>query len=239
MASMERALEPSGRGDFALVANERSERCDQALIFSPGWGNPFLLAAKRGFDVLISGIAIIAFAPVFLFLACAVKLTSRGPAFYRWRVVGKHGRPFLGFKFRTMQENADELKEQLEAQNEMSGPVFKISNDPRVTKVGAWMRRYSLDELPQLCSVLKGDMSLVGPRPPLATEYARFSEFQKQKLAVKPGITCLWQINGRNQVSDFDEWVKLDLEYIRKWSLGLDARIVLRTVAAVFLGTGK
>lgn len=209
------------------------------LIFSAGWQNPFLLGTKRGMDIVVSAIAVVALAPVFFVLACAIKWDSPGPIFYRWRVVGKQGRPFLGFKFRSMHENADELKAQLEPQNEMRGPVFKITDDPRVTKVGAWMRRYSLDELPQFYSVLKGDMSLVGPRPPLESEYARFSEFQKQKLAVKPGITCLWQINGRNHVSDFDEWVKLDLEYIRDWSLGLDARILLRTVATVFAGTGK
>ena len=215
------------------------ELTGETLIFSTGWGNPFLLSIKRGIDMLVSGIALVALFPLFLVLAGAVKWTSPGPIFYRWRVVGKRGQPFMGFKFRSMSENADEQKAQLELRNEMRGPVFKITNDPRITKVGAWMRRYSLDELPQLYSVLKGDMSLVGPRPPLASEYARFSEFQRQKLMVKPGITCLWQIRGRNHVSDFDEWVKLDLEYIRKWSLTLDARILLKTVAAVFAGTGK
>jgi lipopolysaccharide/colanic/teichoic acid biosynthesis glycosyltransferase len=135
--------------------------------------------------------------------------------------------------------DADLLKEQLERLNEMCGPVFKLTNDPRVTKLGAWMRRHSVDELPQLYSVLKGDMSLVGPRPPLVTEYTRFNEFQKQKLVVKPGITCLWQINGRNEVKDFDEWVKLDLEYIRRWSPKLDLWILLKTAGEVFAGSGK
>jgi lipopolysaccharide/colanic/teichoic acid biosynthesis glycosyltransferase len=135
--------------------------------------------------------------------------------------------------------NADLLKAQLEPLNEMHGPVFKLTNDPRVTKVGAWMRRYSLDELPQLYSVLKGDMSLVGPRPPLVSEYARFTEFQKQKLAVRPGITCLWQVNGRNDVKDFDEWVKLDLDYIRCWTPMLDIKILVKTASEVFGGTGK
>ncbi|HYL86771.1 MAG TPA: sugar transferase [Candidatus Angelobacter sp.] len=215
------------------------QMADETLIFSTGWGNPFLLGIKRGIDMLISGIALVALFPLFLVLAGAVKWTSPGPIFYPWRVVGKQGRPFLGFKFRSMYQNADQLKAQLELRNEMRGPVFKITDDPRVTRIGAWMRRYSLDELPQFYSVLIGDMSLVGPRPPLASECARFSEFQRQKLAVKPGITCLWQISGRNQVSDFDEWVKLDLEYIRKWSLTLDARILLKTIVAVFAGTGK
>ncbi len=210
-----------------------------ALVLSRGWGNPFLLGIKRGIDILVSGIALIVLSPLFLILALAVKWSSPGPIFYLWRVVGKNGKPFLGFKFRTMYENADALKPQLEALNEMRGPVFKITDDPRITKLGAWMRRYSLDELPQFYSVFKGDMSLVGPRPPLVSEYVRFSEFQKLKLSVKPGITCLWQINGRNKVNDFDEWVKLDLEYIREWSLALDARILGKTVVAVLAGTGK
>jgi lipopolysaccharide/colanic/teichoic acid biosynthesis glycosyltransferase len=178
-------------------------------------------------------------APLILVLSVLVKLTSPGPAFYPWKVVGKNGRRFTGYKIRSMVLNADELKKQLEHRNEMTGPVFKIEGDPRITAVGSWMRRYSLDELPQLYSVLKGDMSLVGPRPPLFTEYERFTESQKQKLAVKPGITCLWQISGRNRVSDFDEWVRLDLEYIRCWSLWLDLRILLGTCGAVLSGSGK
>jgi lipopolysaccharide/colanic/teichoic acid biosynthesis glycosyltransferase len=138
-----------------------------------------------------------------------------------------------------MVTNADELKAELENRNEMTGPVFKLTHDPRITPLGSWMRRYSLDELPQLFSVVRGDMSLVGPRPPLVTEYERFTEYQKQKLAVMPGITCLWQVSGRNQVRDFDEWVRLDLEYIRDWSLTMDLKILLRTVSEVFAGSGK
>lgn len=168
-----------------------------------------------------------------------IKLTSPGEVFYRWLVVGHRGRRFTGYKFRSMYSNADKLKEGLEQLNEMRGPVFKLTNDPRVTPVGKWMRRYSLDELPQLYSVLKGDMSLVGPRPPLVSEYVRFTEFQKQKLAVKPGMTCLWQVNGRNEVTEFDEWVKLDLDYIRRWTLRLDFWILLKTAAEVFRGSGK
>jgi len=135
--------------------------------------------------------------------------------------------------------NSDAMKKQLEPLNEMRGPVFKLTNDPRATRFGAWMRRYSLDELPQLWSVLKGDMSLVGPRPPLVSEYEQFTHFQKRKLAVKPGITCLWQVNGRNEIRDFDEWVKLDLEYIQHWSLWLDIKILLLTAAEVLGGSGK
>jgi lipopolysaccharide/colanic/teichoic acid biosynthesis glycosyltransferase len=197
------------------------------------------LACKRALDLLGSAILLLILSPFLLSFALLVKLTSRGPVLYRWRVVGKGGRPFVGYKFRSMIANADELQPELLAQNEMTGPVFKLTRDPRVTKLGAWLRRYSLDELPQFYSVLKGDMSLVGPRPPLATEYAQFTDYQKQKLAVKPGITCLWQVSGRNRVSDFDEWVGLDLEYIRNWSLGLDLKILLKTAREVCIGSGR
>ena len=177
--------------------------------------------------------------PLLLALAALVKLSSRGPVLYRWRVVGQSGLRFVSYKFRSMVADADALKPELLRQNEMTGPVFKITRDPRITPLGAWMRRYSLDELPQLFSVLVGDMSLVGPRPPLETEFARFTSFQKQKLAIKPGITCLWQVSGRNRVHDFDDWVRLDLDYIRTWSLALDLRILARTVVEVFRGSGK
>lgn len=206
---------------------------------SSRWSNPFLLALKRLMDVTLSAGLFVALFPLLLALAVFVKLSSPGPVFYRWRVVGQNGRRFVGYKFRSMVANADALKPQLLRQNEMTGPVFKLTRDPRVTAVGAWMRRYSLDELPQLYSVLVGHMSLVGPRPPLETEFVQFTEFQKQKLAVKPGITCLWQVSGRNRVHDFDDWVRLDLEYIRSWSLALDCRILLRTVREVFRGSGK
>jgi lipopolysaccharide/colanic/teichoic acid biosynthesis glycosyltransferase len=203
------------------------------------WDNPFLSGWKRVLDIMMSSSLLLLLSPLFAIIAVAVKVTSRGPVFYRWRVVGRNGSPFTGYKFRSMVVNADLLKEPLERFNEMRGPVFKLTNDPRVTKVGAWMRRHSVDELPQLYSVLRGDMSLVGPRPPLVTEYVRFSQFQKQKLVVKPGITCLWQINGRNEVKDFDEWVMMDLEYIRHWSPKLDLWILLKTVGEVFAGSGK
>jgi lipopolysaccharide/colanic/teichoic acid biosynthesis glycosyltransferase len=211
----------------------------QDLVLSPSWRSPLRLAIKRALDAVGAAALLALLSPVFLALTIAVKLSSRGPIFYRWRVVGQSGRPFVSYKFRSMVANADALLSQLAALNEMRGPVFKMTHDPRVTKVGSWMRRYSLDELPQLYSVLKGDMSLVGPRPPLATEYAHFTEFQKQKLAVKPGITCLWQVGGRNQVRDFDDWVGLDLEYIRKWSLYLDLKILLQTVKEVVSASGK
>lgn len=220
---------------MAIASGEMHE----PLVFSSSWNRPLQLATKRALDVVFSTVLLVLVSPLVLILAVLVKGTSPGPVFYRWKVVGKNGRRFTGYKIRSMIANADELKRQLEHRNEMTGPVFKIEEDPRITAMGRWMRRYSLDELPQLYSVLKGDMSLVGPRPPLFTEYERFTEYQKQKLAVKPGITCLWQISGRNQVSDFDEWVRLDLEYIRRWSIWLDLHILLGTCGAVLSGSGK
>ncbi len=208
-------------------------------MLSPRWNSPIRLACKRVMDVIGSTILLALFSPLMGVLTVLVKATSTGPVLYRWRVVGKDGEPFLGYKFRSMVTDAEHLKLKLEAQNEMTGPVFKLTGDPRITPFGLWMRRYSLDELPQFYSVLKGDMSLVGPRPPLATEYANFNEFQKQKLAVKPGITCLWQVSGRNNISDFDEWVTLDLKYIRNWSLTLDLEILVKTVREMFAGSGK
>lgn len=201
-------------------------------------GIPLGRAAKRALDVVVSAPLLVLLSPLLAVVALAVKLGDGGPVLYRWRVVGRGGRPFTSYKFRSMVVNADELKPALEAANEMSGPVFKMRDDPRITRVGRFLRRYSLDELPELWSVLVGDMSLVGPRPPLQSEYARFTERQRAKVAVKPGITCLWQISGRNQITDFEEWLRLDLEYIERWSFRLDLLILLRTIPAVLSGRG-
>lgn len=197
------------------------------------------LACKRVMDIIGAAILLVLLTPLMAVLATLVKATSAGPVLYCWPVVGKDGKPFLGYKFRSMVANAEQLKATLAGRNEMTGPMFKLTRDPRLTLVGTWIRRYSLDELPQFYSVLKGDMSLVGPRPPLVTEYAEFTEFQRQKLAVKPGITCLWQVSGRNDITDFDEWVRLDLQYIRDWSLTLDLKILIKTVREVFAGSGR
>ena len=210
-----------------------------SLELSAHWNSVPRLVCKRALDIAVSASLLVFLSPMFVLLAALIKSGSRGPIFYRWQVVGKAGKHFTGYKFRSMVVNADELKTQLVSQNEMSGPVFKLTKDPRITRTGSWMRRYSLDELPQLYSVLKGDMSLVGPRPPLNSEYEKFTPYQRQKLAVCPGITCLWQISGRNKVKDFDEWVALDLDYIRNWSLTLDFKILLRTAGEVFAGSGK
>lgn len=196
------------------------------------------ILAKRLLDIVVSAVLLLLLTPLFLVIALAIKLTSPGPVLYRWRVMGLDKEPFTSWKFRTMVPNADALKEQLMTQNEMSGPVFKMKDDPRITPVGRWLRKFSLDELPQLFSVLKGDMSLVGPRPPLVTEVNRFENWQRRKLSIRPGITCLWQVSGRNEITDFEEWARLDLEYIDNWSLALDLKILALTIPAVLLGRG-
>jgi lipopolysaccharide/colanic/teichoic acid biosynthesis glycosyltransferase len=195
--------------------------------------------AKRWFDLVACLIAIVVLFPFLCVVGLAVKLTSPGPILYAWDVVGRGGKPFRGYKFRTMVQNADQVKAQLMAQNEMSGPVFKMKDDPRVTRLGHFLRKYSIDELPQLWSVVKGDMSLVGPRPAGPREWIQYEPWQRRKLSVTPGITCLWQVNGRNAISNFDEWVRLDLRYIDHWSLGLDLQILAKTVLVVLRGTGQ
>ena len=193
---------------------------------------------KRAMDIVIAFVALVILLPVFLVIVSLILLTSRGPALYRWRVLGYRGRPFQGYKFRSMVMNADDLRDSVAHLNHMNGPAFKIRNDPRVTRLGHWLRTYSIDEFPQLWSVLKGDMSLVGPRPPFAEEFQAFADWHRAKLAVKPGITCLWQILGRSDIHDFDEWARLDLKYIEKWSLWLDFKILVRTIPAVIRGHG-
>jgi lipopolysaccharide/colanic/teichoic acid biosynthesis glycosyltransferase len=197
------------------------------------------IKVKRVFDCLVSATLFLLLSPLMLTIAALVKLTSPGQVFFPWRVAGECGRYFTGYKFRSMYQDADKMKAKLWAQNEMIGPVFKMTHDPRVTPLGKFLRKYSLDELPQLWSVLKGDMSLVGPRPPLQSEYERFTPWQKQKLMVKPGITCIWQTTGRNDVRDFNEWVKLDLKYIRERNFKMDVKILLDTLKCAFRGTGK
>ncbi len=196
------------------------------------------LTIKRLMDVVASAVLLIALAPLFFLIAVTIKLTSSGPLLFPCDWIGQNGRAFRGYKFRSMTQNAAAMELELQSRNEMTGPAFKITNDPRVTPFGRFLRRYSLDELPQLWSVLIGDLSLVGPRPPRAHEYAQFTEYQKQKLAIQPGITCLWQVEGRHRISDYDAWVERDLEYIRRWSLWLDIQILARTVVVVLKGTG-
>jgi exopolysaccharide biosynthesis polyprenyl glycosylphosphotransferase len=195
--------------------------------------------AKQTLDVIGAAILLVAFSWLFLLIAAAIRATTKGPIFFRQERCGLNGRPFTMLKFRSMVTNAEQLQAELNALNEMAGPVFKVSNDPRITSVGRLLRRFSLDELPQLFNVLRGEMSLVGPRPLPVYEVERFDDpSHRRRLSVKPGLTCLWQVSGRNNVSNFKEWVRLDLEYIDNWSIWLDLKILLRTIPVVLTGNG-
>jgi exopolysaccharide biosynthesis polyprenyl glycosylphosphotransferase len=194
---------------------------------------------KQSIDFFGSIALLLGASLLMLVIAFLIKLTSPGPIFFRQKRAGLNGKPFMMFKFRSMVTNAEQLKHELTALNEMSGPVFKVTNDPRITKIGRWLRKFSLDELPQLFNVLLGDMSLVGPRPLPVDEVKRFDDMaHRRRLSVKPGLTCLWQVGGRNEVRDFEEWVRLDLEYIDRWSLWLDFKILWWTIPVVIMGKG-
>lgn len=211
-----------------------------AVVLAPPHLDSHALFVKRIFDIVASTALLLLLLPIFAIIALAIKIsTPKLPIFYRWRVVGRNGVEFVGYKFTTMYPDADQRKAALMAQNEMSGPVFKIKNDPRVTPTGRFLRKYSLNELPQIWSVLKGDMSLVGPRPAFRHELERYEFWHKRKLSIRPGITCLWQVSGRNKISNFDDWVRLDLEYIDNWSLWLDVKILARTAWTVVAGSGS
>jgi exopolysaccharide biosynthesis polyprenyl glycosylphosphotransferase len=197
----------------------------------------YLRFGKRLIDVVACSLGLLVAGPVMLALGLLVKLDSPGPMFYRQRRTGRGGRLFTFYKLRSMHVGAHLRRSELWHLNEADGPIFKISKDPRVTRLGRWLRRTSLDELPQLLNVLKGDMSLVGPRPPLPEEVERYEPWQMRRLDVKPGITCLWQISGRSRLG-FDEWMRLDLEYIRHRSLALDLKILVRTLPAVLSREG-
>ena len=193
---------------------------------------------KRAIDVIVSLVALIILSPLLLIIAIAIKLDSRGPVLFSQDRMGLKRKLFRIHKFRTMQVDAEERVEELEAENEVDGAAFKMANDPRVTRVGKILRKLSLDELPQLLNVLRGSMSLVGPRPLPIRDVERFDKnWQKRRFSVKPGITCLWQINGRHEIN-FEHWMELDLEYVNNWSLSLDFDILLKTVPAVLRGTG-
>ncbi|MFZ5478973.1 MAG: sugar transferase [Myxococcota bacterium] len=207
------------------------------LSFASTPDNADALVIKRAVDVLGATFALAIMAPVLALIALAIKLEDGGPVFFVQERSGLFGRKFPMFKFRSMVPDAEARKAALEAMNEMSGPVFKMARDPRITRVGALLRKTSLDEWPQFWNVLRGDMSLVGPRPPIPAEVARYERWQMRRLSMKPGITCIWQVSGRNHV-DFDTWMKLDLEYIDNWSLFLDLKLLLRTVPAVLSGSG-
>jgi exopolysaccharide biosynthesis polyprenyl glycosylphosphotransferase len=195
------------------------------------------LFLKRVLDISGSAFLLILSVPIFLLIAFLIKVTSKGPVFFKQIRSGLNGKKFVMYKFRSMVDGAEGMKKDLEKMSELRGPVFKIKSDPRVISIGRILRRTSFDELPQLINIFKGEMSLVGPRPPLPEEVEKYEEWQRRRLFMKPGLTCLWQISGRSEV-DFDKWMKLDMDYVDQWSLWLDIKILLKTVPAVIRAKG-
>jgi exopolysaccharide biosynthesis polyprenyl glycosylphosphotransferase len=207
------------------------------ITFSSAPDHAASLLVKRVLDVIISAILLVALFPFLVVVGLLVKLTSQGPIIYRQLRCGLYGRKFVLYKIRSMRDGAEDVLWEIRHLNEMDGPVFKMRNDPRITSLGRFLRKSSIDEWPQFWNVLKGDMSLVGPRAPLPEEVREYTRWQRRRLSVKPGITCLWQVSGRNEI-DFHEWMKLDLHYIDNWSLLLDLKILLRTFPVVLFGKG-
>ena len=209
------------------------------LVFRSAPDSTWQMMAKQVVDFVGAAALLVLLAIPLLVVAMLVRLTSPGPVLFRQQRSGLNGRPFTMYKFRSMVTNAEQLKHELAAMNEMSGPVFKVTNDPRVTPLGRFLRKTSIDEFPQLLNVLKGEMSLVGPRPLPVDETRRFDDIaHRRRLSVKPGLTCLWQISGRNEVKSFDDWVRLDLEYIDNWTIWLDIKILCQTIPVVLLRKG-
>ena len=196
-------------------------------------GGKVYLFLKRGLDIVASTLGLIVLSPIIILVAIAIKLESKGPVLFSQDRVGKNGKIFKIYKMRSMVQNAEELKEKLLEQNEMSGPMFKMKDDPRITKVGKFIRKTSIDELPQLINVIKGDMSLVGPRPSLPKEVKEFELWMYERLAVKPGLTCYWQVMGRNNI-DFEDWMKLDIKYVRERNFFLDIKLIFKTFFVLF-----
>ena len=209
-----------------------------ALSFAPVHHNPIKLVIKRGIDIVGAAVGLTISAPFLAAAAVAIRFDSPGPIFFRQVRCGLNGRQFVMYKLRTMYVDAEDRKHDLKADNEMDGPVFKMKNDPRITPVGAWLRRFSIDELPQIWNVLRGQMSLVGPRPPVPMEVVEYQTSERRRLSMRPGLTCIWQVSGRNEIG-FEDWVRLDLEYIDTWSLRNDLKILLRTLPAVAGGSGS
>jgi exopolysaccharide biosynthesis polyprenyl glycosylphosphotransferase len=212
---------------------ERLQIEEQEIIQIERKENNLYEVSKRALDVIASFLGLVILSPILLIVAILIKLESKGPAIFSQSRIGLNGKEFKMYKFRSMVQNAEELKEKLAKQNEMSGPMFKIKNDPRVTKVGKFIRKTSIDELPQLLNILKGDMTLVGPRPSLPREVEKFESWMLKRLEVKPGLTCYWQVSGRNNI-DFYDWMKLDLKYVNDMSFWLDIKLIFKTVAVLF-----
>ena len=207
------------------------------LTFSTAPYNPVALGVKRAADILFGLLLLLLFAVPMAIFAIIIKLTSPGRVIFKQRRCGLYGREFTMYKFRSMRADAEQRKAELTAANEMDGPAFKMRDDPRVTPFGRFLRRHSLDELPQLWNVLKGDMGLIGPRPPLPGELEQYERWQRRRLCMRPGLTCIWQVTDRN-LATFEKWMEYDLHYIDNWSLWLDLKIALRTIPAMLRGTG-
>jgi exopolysaccharide biosynthesis polyprenyl glycosylphosphotransferase len=209
----------------------------QLLSLSSAPDSELRLFFKRAFDVTLSFVALVLLSPLYASIAAMIRITSPGPVLFRQTRCGLGGRRFTLYKFRSMINNAEQMRAELHQLNELDGPVFKISDDPRITTVGRWLRRFSLDELPQLWNVFRGDMSFVGPRPAVPEEVEQYEDWQRRRLRMRPGLTCTWVLEGRNHV-DFNRWMQLDLKYIDNWSLWLDTKIFLRTIPIVLSGRG-
>lgn len=221
---------------MAATVSEKNKQEELWISFDPD-SNKAYIAAKRAMDIICSAIALILLSPLFIITAIAIK-SDGGPAFFTQTRIGKNGVPFKMYKFRSMCVGAEKMLDSLLKYNDLAtGPAFKMIKDPRVTKVGHFIRKYSIDELPQLLNIIKGDMSIVGPRPPLPREVEQYTDYQRQRLMVTPGLTCYWQTYGRSDIP-FDTWVQMDLEYIRKRSLWVDIKLILRTIYTVIFKRG-
>lgn len=220
----------------AKLASSSPARDGYLHYMSTAW-KPVQYAVKRLIDITASSLALLILSPILLTVAVVIKVTAPGPIFFRQVRVGLHGAQFNLLKFRSMVVNAEALKQKLQAKNEQTGPVFKMTNDPRITPIGRFIRKYSIDELPQLINILRGDMTIVGPRPALPNEVALYKPWQRRRLSVRPGLTCYWQVGGRNEIG-FEEWMRLDLRYVDNWNLGVDVQLILQTFPVVLAGKG-
>lgn len=214
----------------AKMDREKLSLNSEVLVTNVGYGYTFL---KRTIDIVCSLVGLVILSPVLIIVSILIKLESDGPIIFSQDRIGYNGKEFKMYKFRSMVVNAEELKKKLSEKNEMSGPMFKMKNDPRVTKVGKFIRKTSIDELPQLINILKGEMSLVGPRPSLPKEVKEFEPWMMERLEVKPGLTCYWQVSGRNDI-DFEDWMKLDIKYVRERSFWVDIKLIFKTFFVLF-----
>jgi lipopolysaccharide/colanic/teichoic acid biosynthesis glycosyltransferase len=228
------SAEPTGVAtDLIVIPGTPDVRSDRGLTYARGWKR----FVKRAIDVVGGVLLMLLLAPILVVTAIAIRVSSRGSVLYVQIRVGKGGRPFRMLKFRSMSRQAHDDRDNVIHLNEVSGPVFKIREDPRLTRVGRYVRKLSIDELPQLMNVVAGQMSLVGPRPPLPEEYATYGPRERRRLSVRPGLTCIWQVSGRSDL-DFERWVDMDLEYIDTWSFRQDLKLLLLTIPAVLSGRG-